>query len=307
MELMNKIGILLCTIVCVAFIEQGIQYNNDCETNPEQYVQDKYGEVFEAEASDSTFWKSSIALDQIKKLYPDRMGDYKEDQDKISGLLQYMMVFLVIGLLMLFYRPEGIRIPMVNLVIPKTLVHIFVVGGTIFMWANFSLLLMSTVDSRMVLETMTDRLELASGETINHYYSNSRVLLDQGFIDPWCTYYHNIFKDGIHIESHKLNAGFFLFGIYASFLGSVIGSSLTLANRLVKEEGTIFSYILTGILFFSLASISIGMVQWFGYAGFFYAWVWGIAAFFLLTWGIFGKKIADRLERDRKAKEEACE
>lgn len=300
MGTINKIGVFATTTICIVFIGYAYDYYADSTTNPKQFVKDKYGEMLITKEGCEHSNLTEETQTGMKELFPSRLADYKEDLGKMANLQQYMMIFLVIGLLMLFYRPKVIKIPMVGLDIPDTLVFVFVIGGSLYTWANFSLLNMSTLDSRMVLESMTDKIEFSEGQQINHYYSNARVLLDQGLNDAWCTYYYDIFAGGDNPEKHKTNAAFFLFGIYTTFLGTLLGTALTLCITLVQRRGTFLSYALFSAILFSLASISYQMLQWFKYSGLFYVCIWATATVFMLVWGLFGKKIADKIEANQK-------
>lgn len=291
-KLLFSIGVLFCLAVSIAFFIRGYKYENDYSTSSEIYAEKKYDFIFIEK-----FVDSKVEIEQIKELYSSRMADYKEDQGKLATTFQFMMALMVISLLMLFYRPKKLKIPIVGMEIPDTLVQIFVIMGTVFTFGTFSLLMMSTIDSRMTLEIMTDQIECAADHQVSHYYSNARVLLDQGFTDPWCTYYHDIFKHGIHSDTHKNTAGFFLFLFYAPFIGSVIGSSLTLSLHFLNHTKNVLSTLLIIIIFFMLSATSFGMVKWFDYSSYFFGMIWATSTIFIAFWWIYGKKKADDFEK----------
>lgn len=293
-----SIGILLCLVLSILFYIRGNQYENNPCKSTEQYAIDKYSKMF---SNETTSWKQDQLKRQVellKELFEYRLIDYKEDQLKLSGMLQFIMVLLIICILMLFYQPRSLNIPIIGIEIPDMLVYLFVMAGTIYLWVNFTLIMMSTIDSRMTLEFMTDFIEENSEFTTTHYYSNARLLLDQGFTDPWCTYYHNIFENGIHQEDHKKNAWFFLYGIYAPFFGIFYGAVLALGINYFTKKMSFIRFLPFCFVFFSLASTSLGLLKWFEYSAFFFAAMWSVATVFMILWMFLGQKMADKNQND---------
>ncbi len=214
----------------------------------------------------------------IDSFFASRLSDYLQDQEKLSDFLSTLSILMMFGLLLLYYNPAEVNLPFLSTPLPHNLVCLVIVGGLIYYWVNFALLMMAAIDSRMVLEFAIDSMEASFKTPINHYYSQSRILLDQGFIDPWCTYYYDIFKSGFDHGKHLKNSRFFLFFIYVPFLGSVVGTSIAVALNLFKRKPNILSLSIVVTACATISATSNGMLNWYKHAAFFYAGIWAFAA-----------------------------
>ncbi len=287
------IAILWSMVMVGIFVYKGFAYR-DSGNSGVQFANDKYSSIFCCQLpkcqQDSRCIKDPSYDDPakreaiIKDFFDTRLADYQEDRAKLSVFLKTLSVLVIFGWLLLYYDPQEVTLPFLSTAIPQKLVALVIVLAMAYFWVNFGLLMMSTIDSRMVLEFAVDHMEASLNSPINHYYSKSRVLLDQGFIDPWCTYYYDVFKSGFDQAKHHKQGMFFLFMIYAPLLGLVVGVAVTVALNLLVQRPNLLTLALLAIVCFIISASSAGMVGWYEHSAFFYAGVWLVAICFMIGW-----------------------
>jgi hypothetical protein len=235
--------------------------------------------------------------EQLPEIFNNRKADYQKAGDHLISNHQFMAVFLVLSLMVLIYRPKDIRVPLVGIDVPESLVYIFILFGTIYLWSSFTLLLISTIDSRLALEHLADVMEWKMGG-INYYYSSSRTLLDQGFIDAWTTNYFDIFRNSPShdFEAHSGSARFMLFGVYAPLYGTALAATLAVSLRAIREKRTILTLLAFVFNAFSLGAVSVKILSRINYAHDFFAWIWFYCGAALILWLFFGQKMVDRVK-----------
>ncbi|ASS49264.1 MAG: hypothetical protein A3D31_03940 [Candidatus Fluviicola riflensis] len=156
----------------------------------------------------------------------------------------------------------------------------------------------------MILETMTDDLEHIGGYQVEYYYSNARNLVDHGFIDTWCTYYYDVFSDGINVGSHEKVSFLVLFGFYGVFFGLTFATCL---NLIVTYSKANYNKTLSLFLLFTavvtILTWSFGLIAWYHHAALLMTWIWLVALIAVFIWNKNGDRYVARLMNKRASKE----
>jgi hypothetical protein len=152
---------------------------------------------------------------------------------------------------------------------------------------------------------MSDNRETVLPDRVSYYYSDARTLVDQGFVDAWCTWHYDIFEGGRQESHHGRNAAAVLFGFFGIFLGLTIGNCLALISSYFERFRNLVLCILLIVAgayqtFFKWTQ---SMLSWYPHSGVFFSCMWGAALTALLLWMLFGRSIANTIAARREEKE----
>lgn len=248
--------------------------------------------------------KDNSELKKIDWLYSQRLSNYEKNISSLNSTLEGVIVLGVLGLLVLFYRPDGIPVPFISLTIPQNLIYLFVIFGSVYLWSHLGLLTNAAIDSRLVLHVMTERIENFSDAHINYLFSNSHVLVDSGFIDNWTSFFYDIFHRNTNKgDSSTYILGIFgLYGVYGTFFGLFYAVSFGTAIDFIKRksQGRGLAYVIFGfaLLVFVIANIAWGTK--FAHTLTFAGWYWFVAGVCLILWAWKGESIANELSKKAK-------
>ena len=283
---MNKISIVVGTIMATTWLLIGL-LNNYPEKNPKYYLADNYGKIYVGSKLKSEIAGKTPEYNQknlLKDLHNNRTNEYFKNSDKLSSLIQLLAAMTIIGLLILFYNPKSLELPIISINIPDTLLYISVSIGLVYLWLQFGLRLNSGVDSRLALHRMTGLIEHDDGLRVAYNYSNINIYVDNSAIDTWCNYYYNIFGDGDPNPFHKILGFFGLYGIYGVFIGFIHSTSLALISEFYgkKKHGLIYILYFFALLMFIVSGS--GFIIKFIHGAYFISWVWIVVVLTLFLW-----------------------
>lgn len=225
--------------------------------------------------------KSSLA----KWLYDSRVSAYKADSDDLVRTLDFMTLTMLLGIFILFYRPNEIEIPIVRIKLPDKLFYLVIPIVILYLFFQLALVMNATIDARIMLEIVTDHIETVGNQRVSYYYSNARTLVDQGLIDSWCTWYYDIFHGGRNGHLHQGNASFMLFGFFGSLWGLCQAICLNLISSYYKSYKRLYLsgplVLLSIFLFFGWAQ---NTIAWYPHCADLLCWIWGIATIGVGLW-----------------------
>jgi hypothetical protein len=245
--------------------------------------------------------------DIAKWTFQIRLDNYYKNLDSLKGAILNIIILVVLGLLLIFYRPDGINVPFIALKIPAGILYIVIIFGALYAWSNFGLELNSAIDSRLALHN--NLIALTGAEKYEHLpydLKPTHILVDNAMVDGWVGYYFNIFKaDGLtEVPEWILKTWEILglFGLYGTLSGVLIAISfitpIEFGER--KREANGFAKILLG---FTLMLILIPNVIWgvflHKYATNYLAYVWVIVGASVVFWKVKGIAIAERLSNKK--------
>lgn len=306
MKNLIKLNIGASLIICLLLIGKGIYYTQNCDST--RFVIAKYGTMFSGDVSTSTQAECDESVDLPGSILPAKMAKSEEVEALMSTLyenrqstyqtnksdLKTVLIWLFFGLLLaariIFTKPLEIDIPIVNFKIPISLFYVFMPVVFIYLWVQFGLHLTAAIDSRMVLEQLTDQIEVVDGKAVSYYFSNARTFVDQGYVDFWCTYFYNVFKGGVNNEIHNRVAFSGLFIIYGSIMGVIHAVCLLLT---VFNQNSKLRVLLNVLVLGTLTFCSYLLVTWYQHAAFLIAWIWGVALICLVVWYVMSSEPAE--------------
>lgn len=234
----------------------------------------------------------------LNDLFERRMNDYLENNEALQGLIKFFVILLVIGLLLLFFRPKKLVVPIISIEIPDVFLYLFISIGLIYMWLQFGLTLNSGINSRLALSKIIDIQEYFPPYKVSYFYSIRNILADDGLLDSWFGYYYNSFAEGRINWIHKQLTMFALFFIFGTFWGLIHAVCFILIAdyKRMKSNNLINVLYAFAVLMF-LASDS-AFISQFGFASALMAWNWCVVLISVLLWKTKGIQIANRLELD---------
>ena len=289
---MNKLSIIISILALAGWLIYG--QINSSPTLTEEFVQKNYSTFYKYKGEPKLHHRAGDyeKLD-IKTIYANRIANYKENSQKLSSIIQFMSGMLIVGLLMLFFRPKSLQLPVVSINIPDTLLYLAVPIGLVYLWLQFGLMLNSGIDSRLALQHMTELLEFneETNESVSYFYSNANNFSDNGIIDTWCNYYYKVFKEGDINEGHEWLGIFGLFGIYGVFIALIFSVTLLLIAefKLIKKVNGIWVlYIFCAAMFLLSSGAFIGE---FLHAYLFISFVWLLVGILVLIWTIYRRRV----------------
>ncbi len=260
--------------------------------------------------SDLDSLNSNAQLNNLRWLYGQRISNYEKNLSSLNSTLQSIIILGVLGLLTLFYRPEGIPVPFISLQIPQNMIYIFVIVGGVYLWSHLGLLMNAAIDSRLTLHVMTEYLENFSDYHTNYLYSNTHVLVDSGFLDNWCSFFYDIFhRNPVKSDTATYWLGIVgLYGVYGILFGVFYAVVFAVAIDFLKRKktGKGLKYVL---LVFTVLLLILDNVAWaykFSHTMTFGGWYWCVAGLGLIIWKWKGQVLADQLsnsgQRDLEGK-----
>jgi hypothetical protein len=308
-----KIGLFLCLFLVAGSFSFSLIYHFGGETlrkkftmesRDQSYSENKFGyfltntieekDKIRPPVLDSVQQLKAIGLKE--QLYEKREGAYASQKTSLVANLSLMLVLLVLGMYVLFYKPVQLHIPIVNLDLPDKLFYVVIPMAIAYVMFQFQLTLNAAIDSRMILESMTDDLELIDGYQVDYYYSNARNLVDQGLIDTWCTYYYNVFEGGTNQGSHSKIAFLVLFGFYGVFFGLTFATCLNLIVTYAKiNYNKTLSFFLLFTAVVTILTWSFGLIAWYHHSALLMSWIWLVALIAVYIWNRNGDRYVARL------------
>lgn len=316
-----KISLFLCLFLVVVSFSISLLYHfgggvvkNKLETESESqtFIKRKFGDFLKIDSSklkdpttpsitDTTRRQKEIELKA--QLYQKREGAYQSQKTSLVTNLSLMLVLLVLGMYVLFYKPTQLHIPIVNLDLPDKLFYVVIPMAIAYSMFQFQLTLNAAIDSRMILELMTDDLEHIGTYQVTYFHSNARNLVDQGLIDTWCTYYYKIFDEGMHKGSHQSISFLVLFGFYGVFFGLIFATCLNIIVTYAKAN---YNKILSAFLLFNavltILTWSFGIIAWYNHTALFMTWIWLVALIAVYIWNRNGERYVAKLMDKRAEK-----
>jgi len=308
------ISLTICLLLVVGNILFSLFYhfgNNECkqeykiEPKNRSFAKYKFGDFLELDSTKTKVTSDSDKVNLLKAhLYQNREASYQSLKTSLVSNMGLMLVLLVLGLYILFYKPKEIHVPIVNLILPDKLFYVVIPFAILYMMFQFQLTLNAAIDTRLILETMADDLEQIGNGQVSYYYSNARNLVDQGLIDTWCTWYYNIFDGGTHANTHQSIAFLVLFGFYGVFFGLIFATCLNLIMSYSKANyNKTLAFLLIFTALINVVIWSLSLVAWFNHAALFMAWIWLVALIAVFIWNRNGEQYVTLLINNRKEKE----
>jgi hypothetical protein len=236
----------------------------------------------------------------IEDIYARRLSQYETFTGKMNRILDVLLVMLVVSLFILFYQPTEVEVPIVKFILPDKLFYVIVPLAIVYLYFQLGLTLNAAIDSRLVLETMTDNMEIIGSERVSYYHSNARTLVDQGLIDSWCTWHYNIFKGGRMQSLHEKNAFGILFFWFGTFLGLILATcQILISVYYEKYNNRILSIILNIAANWGFLIWSLSLIAWYQHSAFLVSWMWGVSLLSIFFWNNYGKKFAEQLTKKK--------
>jgi hypothetical protein len=238
-------------------------------------------------------WLDTInGRDLVQDIYKSRTDFYTTANGNLMMVLDLLLVSMLLGVFILFYRPKELEIPLVKITLPDKLFYLVIPVGIVYLFFRLGLAMNAAIDSRLVLEAMTDHMETLDGTRISYYYSNARTLVDQGLVDAWCTWYYDIFEGGRKGELHQKNASWMLFGCFGTMWGLSQAVCLNLISAYHKEYKRTWLSVL--LMLFSVSVFfgwATGTMAWYPHSADLLAWIWGVSALGTGLWELYARKV----------------
>lgn len=270
------------------------------------FVLDISTEEFTSELKDDSFWTNQTEdtyLGSSEWIFDKRLANYQENLESLKGSITNILILLTLGVLLIFYRPEGITIPVISLKIPEMPLYFVIVFGAFYAWSNFGLELNSAIISRMTLhnnlevlvDTPTDESKKADGK------SPTQILFDQGVVDNWVVHY---FPEEVKVEGNegvlRVWSTFGLYGLYGLMAGALFAlsiiTSVEFGRRMPKLKGPG-----TVLLIFSFLLTLIPTVLWglylHRYSSIYIGYMWLVTALGIYLWHTKGFHLAQELSK----------
>lgn len=256
--------------------------------------------------------KGKIDRESIQQLYEknfkSRLSDYENNKAQLTSIMRLLLGIAIIGVILLFYRPKSLRLPIAAIEIPDSLLYPCIAMSLLYLWMQFGFTLNAGIDSRLALESMVEYAECFSDKEVNDPYSNRHILVDNGILDSWAQHYHRRFDRSVRSTNsswspHDVLAWISLYVGYGTFMGFIHACCFALIATIHDKKGRIK---LTSLLYYITLLIfllsSVGFLYEFNYATALIAWNWGATCVLLLLWKWQGIHIANAYEIRRKNK-----
>lgn len=305
----KSIPLLISYLLCLGvFAYTLFIFLNPKEETAKEFISKRYGTFLASPAGQASIKVAPSKDDEagklISQIYSSREEAYHSTSEKLSNVLFSLVVLTVVGIFILFFKPELLEIPVIKLALPDKLFFIIIPIVIVYFWIRLGLLMNASIDSRLVLESMTDTIETIGPHRVSYYHSNSRTLVDQGFVDTWCTYYYDVFDGGANKDRHFENARIVLFGFFGTFWGLTLATCFCLVTTFYEiHRNALLSILLISFSGFMLAGWTINMIAWYPHFAGLAVWTWGVALIAVLLWNIFGRKYAEQMARERRENE----
>lgn len=316
---MQIVSTSVCFLMAISLLIMAYSHHRDTADNDKferAYLQEKFGTLWIS--SDSTSFHqqngfpplledqaylggamndSTYASNLLQSSFNGRKANYEKSAGNLRIISEILLVLSVIALLILFFRPKELSMPIIHVKIPDVLLYLFVPAGICYFWYQFSLTFNAAHDSRLVLELMTDHQETFGNQRLHYYYSNARNLVDQGIIDTWCTYYYDIFEGGVNGASHQGYGRGVLFSIYGVFWGLMHAVTFILLFYFYELKKKVkLIWLLWWTVTSTLIIATYGFIEWYPHSALLFSSVWAIALTSIFFWSYFGLRKADELE-----------
>jgi hypothetical protein len=292
---------IVCSLLWLLSVEQG--------QTPQQFQKEYYNsfvahldnssvkiEFDEVGSKDSLFVKVTKQL--IDELYKSRVSNYKEVSSDIKSVSQLLLAFIAIGLLIMFYRPDHMTVPVISVSIPDSLPYLFVSAGLLYLWIEFGLNLNAGIDSRLALHHLAEYRETFQGYSVAYQFSDVNTFVDTGILDTWSGAFYELFDNGENTATKRVLAWIGLLLVFGVFWAMIHAVCLILIVELYYKIGknSLLS-LFYGIcaLFFLISCLTFASEFTHGLGVM--AWMWGLAGFAIVLWKRKGVKLADEIER----------
>lgn len=250
--------------------------------------------------------QNDASSESIEWLFAERLKDYKSTISALGGSLINIVGIIVLGLLVLFYRPDGIQVSFLSIQIPQSLLYLIIVAGSVYMWQNLGLQLNSAIDARMSLVNLSENIIPASlNGNLPPTQKIDHILVDNAIVDNWVGHFFDLFYvETERLSSVKAYSAIGLFFIY----GNLFALLYTVCFATVVEFGIRVSdsKLLSDILLiFTLVIMLVANYVWITkheYASEFTAYYWLMAGVLLFLWKTKGIELADKISPQKKTK-----
>ena len=235
--------------------------------------------------------KSFPALYQ--EVFDRHLEQHRVNADNLTLFMQLLVSLLIIGLLILLYRPDFLSIPIIGLNLPINLLFPAVIVGLVYFWLQFGLSLNAGIDSRLVLHYMLEYKEQLNDYKVDYKFSMRNILVDKAVLDTWCQYYFELYgeKDNdFNFLSALTTLG--LFGVYCTFWGLVHGICLILLAEFYEIKRGILKQVFYIIVLLLFVLSHFAFLIEFPFASVTIAWVWFIVSLLILWWYLSGREMA---------------
>jgi hypothetical protein len=254
-----------------------------------------------------SFQESELVLDStdfkqlLDKLIEKRSDNYRKNLEELHELIQLLVAFLILAVLIIFYDPAQVNLPVVNIAIPNRLFHPSIAIGLVYMWMQFGLFMNASIDDRLALTHLIRHVETFDNHHVSYAYSALNNMVDMGLIDIWSHWFYKLFGNSHHNEMHDFLAGCGLFVIYSFFWAMIHATTLILISILYRKTSEKGQSWLVLVLFF-IAMILFVMSNFaflfeFKHSGYLMATMWGMVALIIFVWMRYGKSYV----KERKA------
>ena len=239
--------------------------------------------------------------------FSSRLEDYKENIESLKSAVLNLIIMSVLGILLLFYSPEGIEVSFIKLTIPESLLFLFVIFGTMYSWAQFGLEFNSAIDSRWVLKIQLEHLYPISVDTEMTQDHPIHLLVDNGLLDNWFSVWHNEFDASISKQagfSYNIFEWIGLLFIYGVLFGLVFAVGLVAPiefGKRIKEFSTLSKLFLLLILGMLISSTYNWAFDLHKFSCYYVVWVWCVCVFFILFWIIKSDDMIKKIKEMKSA------
>ncbi len=305
---MLKLTAILSCALSLILLFIGLSNYNEKEYDPIDFKNREYGNFFYDKALREHV-PVNLKNEQEKLIFEEahkkRFVDYKENRKSLAAYIQLLSVFIIIGLLILFYMPSMLKIPVIGIDLPIELLFPSVIIGLVYLWLQFGLNLNSGIDSRLAITSSIEMQETIGNKRVSHVYSEVNNLVDKSILDTWCHYYYKDFKrHDVKDEKGSLDllTRLGLFGVYATFIGLIHGVCLILISSYYEFKRHSIKIILYAVVFLLFILSDYSFLDDFRHSIFFITFLWFIISMMILWWLFFGKNLAERIRQKLHAR-----
>ncbi len=294
----NNHVIILCFLACLGFFVTFL-----FDIAKKENSADKFKKTFipttqlDTDSPDSRY-------QFVKWVFEKRLDNYYNNIITMNRSLLNIVIFTMIGILLIFYRPNGINIPFISFKIPEGLIYFIVVFGGLYSWSNFGLEFNSAIGSRVYLhETLTILTPDKLFTNKNYNQLPQHILTDNALLDGWCGLFYAYFDEPNLEFSEKLVKNTFtilaLLGLYGSLFGLLFGLCLIvpLEFGVQNQDSWVFSGLL---ILFTLILLLVTNIFWVflhPYSALGFSYVWLITCAFIFFWEKKGRAISKKLSK----------
>ena len=233
--------------------------------------------------------------EHYKWIIENRFENYQQNIENLHAVLADIVLVVVLGMLLILFKPNGIKLSFISLNVPEGLLYLVVVFGGIYVWQRFGLELNAAIDSRLSLKfSIQDFFEHDFFRQLGDQHEPRHLLIDNAIIDNWM---------GVYFSENNIDEAQFawmklgLFGLYGTLSGLLYAvifvSTIELGYR--KKTLSKFSALL---IIFSIGFFALANYAWLKehpYSNKFLGYYWLASAACIFLWKWIGIKYSDVL------------